>query len=135
MSIATIGTGLKTRLDTITGLRVFAPNELPGTANELPSAFIIPAGVEYHNDFSANYSVTFRVVVAVTQQDEATAHDALLDYMEPTGTYSVLAAIEADKTLSSTADTVRTVRNLGIRTWSMGGIDYLATEFEVVVYA
>jgi hypothetical protein len=135
VSIETIGTGLKTRLDTITGLRVFAPNELPGSANELPAAFIIPGGVDYNSDFSANYALTFRVVIAVTRQDEATAHDAILTYMEPSGTNSVLAAIEADRTLNGTCDTARVLRNLGIRTWTMGGVDYLATEFEVLVYA
>jgi hypothetical protein len=135
MSIATIGTGLKTRLDTITGLRVFAPNELPGSGNEPPMAFILPPAVEYHSDFAANYVLTFRVVVAVTQQDSPTAHDAIMAYMEPSGTYSVLAAIEGDRTLGSTADDVKVVRNLGERVWSIGGIDYLSTEFEVVVYA
>jgi hypothetical protein len=135
MSIETIGSGLKTRLDTITGLRVFAPNELPEALNEPPVAVILPGEVRYHSDFVANYECVFRVILLVTTQDSPTAFDSIIPYIETSGTYSVLAAIEADRTLSSTCDDVKVVRNLGITTTTWGGIGYLSTEFEVVAYA
>ena len=135
MSIETIGDGIATRLETITGLRVLAPAEVTESLNEPPMAVVLLENVAYRTDMSANYEVTFRVIVLVTKQDSPTAFNAVLDYIEPSGTKSVLAAIEGDKTLSSTADTVRVVRNLGITTTTWGGIAYLSTEFEVVVYA
>ncbi len=135
MSIETIGTGLKTRLDTITGLRVFAPNELPDAVNELPAALILPGAVNYHADFAADYDYMLRVIVLLTTQDMPSAFSKVLDYIEPSGTYSVLAAIEGDKTLSSTCDTLRVTRNLGVTTTTWAGIVYLSTEFEVLIYA
>lgn len=135
MSIETIGDGLATRLETISGLRVYAPAELPEGINDPVAAIILLENVAYRTDMSANYEVTFRVIVLLTKQDSPTAFNALLDYIEPSGTNSVLAAIEADKTLSSTADTVRVVSNRGMTTTTWGGIAYLSTEFEVTVYA
>jgi hypothetical protein len=135
MSIETIGTGLKTRLDTITGLRVYAPNELPSAVNDLPAALILPGPVNYHGDFASDYDYILRVVILLASQDQPSAFNKILDYIEPSGTYSVLAAIEGDKTLSATCDTLRVIRNLGITTTTWAGISYLSTEFEVAIYA
>ena len=41
MGIEAIGDGIKTRLNTIAGLRVYAPKEVPDSL-ELPCALILP---------------------------------------------------------------------------------------------
>ncbi len=136
MGLETIGTGIATRLKTITGLKVFAPNELPDSINSFPAALILPGETSYDAAFQRTYrdaSYIFRVIILVTKQDSPSALNSLLDYIEVTGTYSVKAAIEADSTLNGSADDCRVSKNLGIGAMVWGGITYLSTEFEILV--
>lgn len=135
MSIESTGTGLKGIIAGISGLRVYAPNELPSAINELPAAVILPGEVVYATDFSGNYDYTLRVLILLTFQDSPSAFNAIMDYIEPTGTKSVLAKVEADPTLGATCDFAKVVRNSGISTTDWAGINYLSTEFEIAVYA
>jgi len=57
-----------------------------------------------------------------------------LDYIEPTGTYSIVAAIAGDTTLNSTADDSVITENTGFGAISWGGYLYLGTEFELQVW-
>ncbi len=129
MSLETIGSGIKTRLETITGLKVFAPNELPDSINQFPAALILPGTTEYHAMFSGDANYVFRIIILFTKQDQPSALNKLLDYIELTGTYSVKAAIDADRTLNASADDCKLTRNLGIGVTSWGGYNYLSTEF------
>jgi len=58
-----------------------------------------------------------------------------MNYMEPTGTNSIKAALYADSTLNSSADNCELDRNLGYGVMIFGGITYLSTEFDLMVYA
>jgi len=71
----------------------------------------------------------------MTKQDSPSAFNKIYDYIEPTGTSSVLAKIEADLTLGGTCDTCRVIRNSGMGATNWGGITYLSTEFEIAIYA
>ncbi len=136
MGIETIGTGIKTRLQTISALRkVYAPNELPDSVNAFPSALIMPALIDYDQSFGGLYVSTFRIIVLMSKQDTPSALNKLMDYIEPTGTNSIKAAIYGDCTLNSTADDCELQRNLGFGVMTFGGITYLSTEFELIVYA
>lgn len=135
MSIETTGTGLKGIIAGISGLRVYAPNELPSAINELPAAVILPGEVLYDTDFSDNYDFALRVLILVAFADSPSAFNAIMDYIEPSGSKSVLAKVKADPTLGSTCDFARVVRNSGISTTDWAGINYLSTEFEIAVYA
>ena len=132
MSLETIGNGIKTRLQTISGLKVFAPNELPDAINQFPCALILPGETRYHAMFSGDADYIFRILILFTKQDAPSALNKMLDYIELTGTYSVKAAIEADGTLNGSADSSEVKRNLGIGVTSWGGYNYLSTEFELL---
>jgi hypothetical protein len=135
MGIESIGTGLKTVLSAISGLRVFAPSELPDSVNDLPCALILLGETDYNADFSDNHDLNFRILILLAKQDAPSAFNKIIDYIEPTGSSSILATIEADLTLSSTCDTCKVVKNLGIGATNWGGITYLSTEFEIAIYA
>ena len=134
MSLETIGSGIATRLATITGLQVFAPNALPDSINQFPAALVLPGETSYNAMFSGDADYRFRIIILVTKQDSPSALNRLLDYIELTGTYSVKAAIDADDTLNGSADTSRLTRNMGIGVTNWGGYAYLSTEFELLVW-
>ena len=134
MSIKTIGDGIKTRLETISSLKVFAPKELPDSINQFPAALILPAETVYDATFDNQADLRYRILILLTKQDTPSAFGKLLDYMEVTGTYSVKAAIEADSTLGGTADDCRVSRNQGASFTLWGGVQYLSTEFELLVW-
>ncbi len=137
MGLETIGTGIKTRLDTISGLKVFSPKELPDSINQFPVALILPGETTYDAMFgniSRDSDYRFRVIILITKQDSPSALNALLDYIEVTVTHSVKAAIEADSTLDGSADDCRVSRNLGIGATTWGGSTYLSSEWEVLVW-
>ncbi|MBA7602019.1 hypothetical protein ES703_09104 [subsurface metagenome] len=136
MGIETIGTGIKTRLQTISALRkVYAPNELRDSINSFPSAIIMPAPTDYDQSFDGLFKTLWRIIVLISKQDTPSALNKLIDYMEPTGTNSIKAAIYGDCTLNGTADDCELQRNLGFGFMAFGGINYLSTEFELIVYA
>lgn len=133
MSVETIGTGLATAIETITTLQVFAPNELPDTINSFPAAIVLPGVLKYHRTHDELWDTNFRIVVLFAKQDTPSAMALMVPYMEITGTYSIKAAIESDRTLGGVADDLRveTCSGAGYTPW--GGINYLSTQFEVYV--
>lgn len=134
MSIETMGTGLKTRLETISELkRVFAPKGLPKSLNSFPCALILLGDTTYHEAFDGTFTVIFRVIIVVTGQDQPTALNLLSDYIETSGDDSVYAAVEGDSTLGGASSDLRMVGNSGMGTTIWGGRPYLSTEFEIEV--
>lgn len=134
MGVEAIGTGIKTNLETITALRVFAPNELPDTIPELPCAIIMPPTIDYDVTFTDSNDYMFRIILLFSKQDSPSALNRLADYTEPTGTYSIVAAIDADNTLDSSADDSRIINNTGAGVTIWGGHPFLSTEFDLLVY-
>jgi len=134
MGIEAIGDGIKVRLNTIAGLRVYAPKELPDTL-ELPCALILPGVSEYAIAYDRDYGLTFRIVICIAKQDTPSAFNDILDYIEAVGAESVFAAIDADRTLNTSCDTCKLLRNLGVGSTAWGGIGYLSTEFELAVWS
>ena len=134
MGLETIGAGIATRLETISGLKVFSPGKLPDAVNEFPAALILPGETTYNAMFSGDADYIFRIILIFTKQDSPSALGKLLDYIELTGTYSVKAAIDADTTLNSSADDSRVTKNLGIGVTNWGGYTYLSTEFLLEVW-
>jgi len=138
MGLESIGNGIKTNLETITALkRVYAPNELRDTYNSFPCAIIMPGETIFDTTFGSNagYTSRWRIIVMISKQDTPSALNKLMNYMEPTGTNSIKAALYADSTLDSSADDCELDRNLGYGIMTFGGVTYLSTEFDLVVYA
>lgn len=137
MGMQDAGTGLKTRLATITSLnQVFSPSEIPDSINAFPCAIILPGKSDYDPTLSeaANVDVTFRILILLGKPDQPSALNTIIEYADPTGTNSVRAAIHADMTLGGNADTCQVISNSGAGYTVWGGIIYLSTEFEIKVY-
>ena len=135
MGMETIGTGLKTVVGTgITSLQIYAPNELPDSVN-VPCAVILPGPTDYDTTFSTDYDLTLRLIILVGKQDQPSAINKILDYIEPTGSTSIVALVKADKTLSGSCDSAKVTRNSGIGFTVWGGMTYISTEFTISIWA
>ena len=134
MSVESIGDGIKTIIDAISDLRVFAPKELPESVPETPCAMILPPSIEYNTDFGGSLEMEFRILLFVGGSEQAEKLNTLIDYMEESGTYSILAKIDADKTLNSTASTCILESSSGAGVIEWGGTLYIGTEFILKVW-
>jgi len=138
MSVEAIGTGIKTNLANVTGLvRVYAPNEMPESVNEFPAAVIQHTGTDYYQTMGRDSSHdrhTFKVKVFLTNQDQPSAFNRLLDFLAKTGNDSIVQKIMADPTLNGSASDVTVVSNSGQSIITWGGIQYLGTEFDLEVW-
>ena len=132
-SITNLRAGLATRLATVSGLRT--TTETPDTISP-PVAIVNVANVNYDRTFMRGLDeYNFVVTVIVGRVGERSAQRLLDSYISTTGSSSVKLAIELDRTLGGTCDTLRVtdMRNYG--SLVIGEITYLAAEFNVVVYA
>ena len=134
MGIEAIGSGVKTRLNTIAGLRVYAMHEIPDTL-ELPCALILPGENHYAITFDAGYDMVVRIIIVISKQDTPSAFNKILDYIESAGASSIFAAIDGDKTLNASCDSSKLSRNFGVGSITWGNITYLSTEFELQVWS
>ena len=101
-TITQVRDGLKTRLETISGLHVYSrwPNTLV-----VPAAIIKRApGSQPYTTFSGNSSLRFEVkAVTSLAGNVERAQDALDAYIDHSGASSIKAAIEGDETLDGMA--------------------------------
>jgi len=138
MSVEAIGTGIKTNLGGVTSLkRIYACNELPETVNEFPAAVIQHVGTDYYQTMgldSSHDKHDFKVKVFLTNQDQPSAFNKLLDFLTKTGDDSIVQKIMADRTLNRAASDVTVVSNTGQSIIPWGGVDYLGTEFDLEVW-
>ncbi len=136
MGIEAIGDGIKTTIEaTITsGLRVYAPKAIADSL-ELPCIVILLGPGEYATTFDGGYDCTFRLLLALAKQDSPSAYNRLIDYLEPSGSKSIFAALDADRTLDSSCDNSKLVNYSGAGSVLWGGIMYLSTEFLLQVWS
>lgn len=134
MSYSTIRDGLKTRLKTISGLRVY--DTIPGDINP-PAAVITPGdpAIVYDATQAGAQTLNFVVIVFASKASDRTAQDKLDGYLNPTGASSIKAAIEGDDTLGGTADSaaVTTITTYGLS--DVAGVDYWTVRAVVEVLA
>ena len=109
MTLATVRAGLAARLDTISGLRVYATP--PDSVQELPAAIVGFASPQAAYSLvigASDACYTFEVLVLVLvlvlvgSADEGQAQEDLEPYLNPTGSSSIKAAV--DGTLGGNAD-------------------------------
>lgn len=139
MDIEAISEGLAAAAGTATdasGRAITGFASLPGAIN--PPVFA-PTEFEtqYHQSFAGGLnSLMFTCGVFTSKGDTPTGRVALLGFLAPTGSGSVPAALEADKTLGGTCKTliVRRVRG-AYRLYEIGGIEYLGALLDVEVWA
>ena len=126
-------TGLATNLATISGLRT--ANLIPDQVNP-PIAIITPETITYDTAFARGLDeYAFTILVVVHRVAERSAQSSLDAFCNPTGSTSIKTAIESDRSLGGTAQTLRVTNLRTYQALSVGDVDYLAAEFSVVVYA
>ena len=129
-ALATIRTGLQTRLQTIAGLHVY--HAVPDSIN-VPAAIVgAPASVEYSITMGTGDSLyTLPVRLYVSRWDATRSQDLLDPYLATTGAQSIRAAIEGDRTLGGAANTTRVIRATNYGQYVIDGITYIGCDFTV----
>lgn len=132
-TLTEIRQGLAARCATISGLRTVATMpEQP----QPPVAIVQPETVEY--DLNAKNGLTrynMIVTVVVARADARSAQNQVDAYVAPTGTSSIKAAIEGDRTLGGKVNTCRVVSVSNYTMLDTLEVPYLGVDFSVEVYA
>lgn len=132
MSIAAIRDGVAANVATISGLRV--AKEIPDNPNP-PVAVIMLNNVSYDGAMHrglVTYNFVITIIVGRVAEREA---QRKLDGYISTGSGSLKAAVESDKTLGGSAYDVRVSEMTNVGAVSLGEVNYLAADFAVQVYS
>lgn len=98
--LADIVAGIKTRLDTIDGLRVY--DHVPADPN-LPAAVIVPPEINYRETMRAGViRLQFEIVLLTSSADHQRGQRKLFPYLDWGTPESILDAIDADRDLGLT---------------------------------
>lgn len=130
MNIATVLTGLQTVLSEIDGVTVY---------DHIPERLAAPAivmawdAIEFSDTFEGEATVNIAATVLVKKANLQDAQTKLVDYVNPTGALSVVAAVEADKTLDGSVDSARVI-GAEQQEIELAGTSFLAAKFTVEVY-
>lgn len=132
MNPSTVRTNLKTALSTITGMRIF--DYVPDSTN-IPTnnAFAIVGQLSMNYDYTLNRgfdSATCQIIVVVGRMSEKDGQSRLDGLLASSGSTSIKAAVEADKTLSGAVQTLRVV-SASPGTITSANIDYLSYQYSV----
>lgn len=126
--------GVRDRLLTITGLR--ADSFSPGQINPPHAIVDVPGIPNYHLTMTKGlFQIDVTVTLLVQVGDTRAAQQALVGYADPSGAGSVVAAIEAERTLGGTASdcVVDSYERLGDE--QVAAIGYFGGQWRVRVYA
>lgn len=132
-SLTTLRQGLATRIATISGLRASAT--IPDNPTP-PIAVVMPGRITYDTAFgrgSDQYQFTVMVIVGrVADRNSQTTLDA---YCASSGSTSIKAAIEGDRTLGGSAMDCRVTEMTNQGSLAIGDVTYHTAEFSVTVIA
>lgn len=132
MNPSTVRDNLKTALQAITGLRVM--DYVPDSAN-IPTnnAFAVVGQLSLNYDYTLNRGFDFatcNIIVMVGRMSERSGQERLDGLLASSGSTSIKAAVEADKTLSGAVQTLRVV-SASPGTITSANIDYLSYQYSV----
>lgn len=123
--------GLKTRLQTISGLRVF--DTIPENPQP-PAAIVGQLDMNFDIDNARGLDLaTVEVYLLVQRMDVRSGQDKLDNYLKGTGTGSVKAAIEADRTLGGACSTLR-VLSAESGQYESAGIMLLSYRYRISIW-
>jgi hypothetical protein len=132
VSISSIRDGLAANLATIPGLRT--ASNLPENPNP-PIAVISPQTISYDTAFGRGLDTyNFTITVIVGRADGRSAQDKLDEYVSSTGSSSIKLAVESDRKLGGECKDLRVTAMNSYGSLPIGEVQYLAAEFDVVVY-
>lgn len=133
MSLMQLRQGIASNLATISGLRTswFVPdNPSP------PIAIVVPDRVDYDVSMArGSDTFAFQVLIIAGRINERSAQSTLDAFLDSTGSASIKAAIESDKTLGGAAHSARVTDWSGYGPLSIGDAQYLSVTFRVIVNA
>jgi hypothetical protein len=123
--------GLKTRLQTISGLRAY---------DLIPDTVTPPAAVVGQLDFTFDIDnargldqAQVDVLVIVQRFSERSGQDLLDAYLAGSGVGSIKAAIEGDRTLGGAVNTLR-VTGAEAGTYESQGIEFLSYRYRITIW-
>ena len=129
---STVRTNLKTALSAITGLRVM--DYVPDSTNVPTNNAIVVIGqlsMNYDYTFNRGFdSATCNIIVMVGRMSEKDGQSRLDGLLASTGSTSIKAAVEVDKTLGGAVQTLRVV-SASPGTITSANIDYLSYQYSV----
>ncbi len=131
--ITTICTKLKEALDAISGLR---PSDgVPDQIN-YPHAWPQLMGLDYEQDFGSGSLLRFTVHLAAApvQVGLLAGQVATWPYMQASGTKSIKAALEADKTLGGNVEYLMVTRCRDLNSYERNGIEYWGCVWDLEIY-
>jgi hypothetical protein len=124
--------GLGANLETVAGIRVY--EEIPDNPS-MPCAVIELGNVRYDLSFQRGTTeYTFTVHLVVSRVAERRAQQKLDTFIDP-GARSIKTAVQSDSTLGGAAFDSIVTEARDVAPVTIGGIDYLAVQFAVTVYA
>ena len=132
MNPSTVRDNLKTALQTISGMRVF--DYVPDSTN-IPTnnAFAIVGQLSRNYDYTLNRgfdSASCQIIVVVGRMSERNGQERLDGLLASSGSTSIKAAVEVDKTLGGAVQTLRVV-SASPGTITSANIDYLSYQYSV----
>lgn len=131
-TVTTAAEGLRERLATIVGLRVY---DHIADSFQPPAAMVNIDNVDYHEAFAGGDPVyTFTISLLVARADERTAQRKLDDYLSYSGQKSVREAIETDMSLGGRVETCVVTSGGNIAAVQVNEATYLSIEFTVIVH-
>jgi hypothetical protein len=135
-SLREIRLGLRTQLETISGLRAY--DVWPTTINP-PVAIVRPLSGTYHDDLDGSITTLFEVTLLLQLGSLQVAQEQADAYIATEGTLSIPLALETDPTLGGAADSASVTGWRDYGTIRVGadedgrGPEFLGVQFEVEV--
>ncbi len=131
MNPSQVRDGLKTRLQTITGLRAY---------DLIPDTVVPPCAVVGQLDFTFDINnargldqAQVDVLVIVQRFSERAGQDKLDAYLAGSGSSSIKTAIEGDRTLGGTVNTLR-VTGAEAGTYDSQGVTFLSYRYRITIW-
>lgn len=131
-SVSGIREGLANALRAIDGLRVTAHI---ADAITVPAAVVGPARLDREPATTHIDVVTVAIRVYTSRADVRSAQDTLEAYLAGSGDKSVMAALEADRTLGGVVQALRVTGFDGYDSYEVAGVTYIGAEFTVTAWA
>lgn len=131
MNVSSVRDGIKTRLQTISGLRVW---------DVIPDQVTPPGAVVGQLDFTFDIDnargvdlANVDVYVIVQRMDARSGQNKLDGYLAGSGSSSIKAAIEGDRTLGGTVNTLRVTR-AEAGTYLQGDVTFLSYRYSLTIW-
>ena len=132
-SIGDVNKGLRDRLATVPGLRVF---DYQPDAIFPPVAYPSLTSIDYHKAMGGGmqtYNYTITVITGRT--DDRSASDEMDAFASYDGARSIRAAIEADLTLGGVIDTLIMSSSASVSSLTQGDSNFVTIDFQLTAYA